>query len=134
MRKAGYDSRYTRECEFLNGSLSHFSCVFLAEAGKFLPHMLQFTEEHREEGKAFQGELMAFQEELTKSVEEVWTRPPSESGSKDIVANNGAQGTAGVGAPPGVGEAAKSQDPLDKIMKPQILEPVWRVALWDRKR
>lgn len=95
---------------------------FLGEAGKLLPHMLQFTDEHREEGKALQAELVSFQDELSKAIEEVWTRP-SGTESKDVTA-----------VPPGAGEAAKPQDPQDKIAKPQIVEPTWRVTLWDRKR
>ena len=133
MREAGYNSRYTRECEFLSEDLSKLLCVFLlGEAGKLLPHMLQFTDEHREEGEALQEELVAFQEELSKAIEEVWTRPPSDSGPKD--ATYGVQNATGVGVTPGVGEASKPQDPLDKIVKPQIVEPIWRVTLWDKKK
>jgi elongator complex protein 1 len=90
--------------------------------------MLQFTNEHRAEGKALQMELVAFQEELSGAIEEVWTQPP-ESASRDVTAQN----AAGVGIPPGASEAAKPQDPLGKIAKPQIVEPIWRVKLWDRK-
>ena len=86
--------------------------------------MLQLTDEHREEGKAFQAELVGFQEELSRAIEEVWTGPPG-SGLES--------GTTGANIPPGVGEAAKSQDPLDKIVKPQIVEPTWRVKLWDKR-
>lgn len=90
--------------------------------------MIQFTDEHREEGKALQAELVAFQEELSGAIEEVWARPP-ESASKDVTD----QSAAGMGIPPGTGEASKPQDPLEKIAKPQIVEPIWRVKLWDRK-
>ena len=89
--------------------------------------MVQFTDEHREEGKALQAELVAFQQELSKAIEEVWTRPPEP---KEVT--NGASATA-ANLLPGVGETAKPQDPLDKIAKPQIVEPTWRVTLWDRK-
>lgn len=82
--------------------------------------MVQFTDEHREEGKLFQAELVAFQDELFKAIEEVWTRPPEP---KEVTDEN----------LPGVGEMTKLQDPLDKIAKPQITEPTWRVALWDGK-
>ena len=106
--------------------VSHFPTFFrLGEAGKLLPHMLQFTDEHREEGKAFQAELVGFQEELSRAIEAVWNRPPV-SGLES--------GTTGANIPPGVGEAAKYQDPLDKIAKPHIVEPVWRVKLWDKMR
>jgi elongator complex protein 1 len=89
--------------------------------------MLQFTDEHREEGKALQEELTAFKGELSRAIEEVWARPPPESESKDVATTSVSQNATGVG------EGAKSQDPLDKIAKPQILEPAWRVTLWDRK-
>ena len=89
--------------------------------------MVQFTDEHREEGKALQAELVAFQEELSKAIEEVWTRPPE---TKEVT--DGTDVTA-VNLLPGAGERAKPQDPLDKIAKPPIVEPAWRVALWDRK-
>ena len=90
--------------------------------------MLQFTVEHREEGKALQTELVAFQEEFSSAIEEVWARPPDSS--KDTT--NRADATV-ADLPPGVGEALKPQDPLDKVAKPQIVEPTWRVTLWDRK-
>jgi len=98
------------------------------EAGKLLPHMLQFTDEHREEGKALQKELVAFQGELSRAIEEVWVRPPPESESKDVTTTTGPQNATGVG------EGGKPQDPLDKITKPQSVEPTWRVTLWDRKQ
>ena len=83
--------------------------------------MVQFTDEDREEGKALQAELVAFQEELSKVIEEVWTRPheSKENATANLLS--------------GAGELAKPQDPLDKIAKPQIVEPSWRVTLWDRK-
>ena len=101
--------------------------ITLGEAGKLLPHMVQFTNEHREEGKALQVELVAFQEELSRAIEEVWTRPAE---SKN--ATNGTDATV-VNPLPGAGEMAKPQDPLDKIPKPQIVEPTWRVVLWEIK-
>lgn len=105
--------------------------LLLGEAGKLLPHMLQLSDEHREEGKALQAELVNFQRELSEAIEEVWTRPPG-SDLKD--APNGARnGTTGVNPPPGVGETTKPHDPLDKIAKPLIVEPTWRLTLWDRK-
>lgn len=139
MHEVGHDSRYARVCKFLDADHSHLTpCFFiffiLGEAGKLLPHMLQFTDEHREEGKAFQRELVAFQEELSGAIEEVWTRPP-ESGSKDAPVTNVFQNAIGVGVSPGTSEIAKPQDPLDKIAKPQITEPAqWRVTLWDKRR
>jgi elongator complex protein 1 len=89
--------------------------------------MLQFADEHREEGKALQEELTAFQGELSRAIEEVWARSPPEFESKDVATTSVPQNAMGVG------EGVKSQDPLDKIAKPQIVEPTWRVTLWDKK-
>ena len=94
--------------------------------------MLQFMDEHREEGKALQVELVGFQEELSRTIEEVWTRPPG-SDSKGVM-SRAQDGTTEVNVLPGMGEPAKSQDPLDKISKPQMVEPTWRVKLWERKQ
>jgi len=113
-------------------SSPHVHFFLSGEAGQLLPHMLQFTDEHREEGKALQAGLVALQEELSKAIEDVWSRPPG-SETKDVMATSGAQNATGVNFPPGVGEIVKPQDPLDKIAKPQIVEQTWRVALWDRK-
>lgn len=92
--------------------------------------MLQFTDEHREEGKALQAELAGFQEELSKVIEEVWTRPPGLA-PKD--ATNVAQNEMEVSLPTDVSGTEKPQDPLDKIAKPHFVEPTWRVTLWERK-
>ena len=126
MHEVGHDSRYARECEFHEDPLHPLTFFFfIGEAGKLLPHMIQFTDEHRREGKALQTALAAFQEELSKAIEEVWTRP-----AEGVTA--GANATV-VNLLPGVGEAMKPQDPLEKIAKPQLVEPTWRVVLWDRK-
>jgi len=132
-RKVGSGRKGTvDEEEYLLQSIVKM-CARLAtiqgEAGKLLPHMLQFTDEHREEGKALQVEMVGFQEDLSRAIEEVWTRPPeSEPGG----ALKGATATT-ANFPSGSGEATKPQDPLDKIGKPQFVAPAWRVTLWDRK-
>jgi hypothetical protein len=83
------------------------------EASKLLPHALQFTEEHRAHGRSLQGEIVEFQEELKCSIDEIWAKiePPSEDHS----------------TPP------RPQNPIDKIPKPEILEPIWRVKIWEVK-
>jgi elongator complex protein 1 len=81
------------------------------EAGRLLPHMLQFTEEHRKEGHLLQEEITNFQEELRLSLDEIWTKE-AESESSDL---------------------AKPPDSTKKILKPDIIEPQWRVKLWEVK-
>ncbi|KAF9237879.1 pol II transcription elongation factor [Melanogaster broomeanus] len=45
------------------------------EVKKLLPHLLQLSKEHRAEGTALQQEFGAFDQELRKAVEEIWTKP-----------------------------------------------------------
>lgn len=84
------------------------------EAAKLLPHMLQFTKEHREEGKSLQDEIICFQEELVRAIDEVWTKT-------EVQADTGSADTT------------RPQDLIDKIPKPELLEPKWRVKLWEVK-
>ena len=51
-----------------------------ADVASLLPHLLQFTEEHREEGMALQDDLDKFQVELDTVVEEVWQKPVESGG------------------------------------------------------
>lgn len=85
----------------------------LAEAGKLLPHMLQFTDEHREEGKSLQTELIEFQDELKLALDEVWTKAEKLGDDEN--------------------PTTKVQDLIEKIPKPEFAEPKWRVKLWEVK-
>lgn len=48
------------------------------EAQKILPHLLQFTSEHREEGAKLQKDMESFEEELGIAVSEIWAKPQEE--------------------------------------------------------
>jgi elongator complex protein 1 len=75
--------------------------------------MLQFTEEHQAEGKSLQIELVGFQDELKLALDEVWTKEEKSADDEN---------------PP-----AKVQDLIEKVPKPEIVEPKWRVRLWEVK-
>lgn len=43
-----------------------------AEAAQVLPHLLQFTPEHRNQARELQGAILTFQAELQAALEEMW--------------------------------------------------------------
>jgi len=53
--------------------------VSLDEVQKLLPHLLQFSPEHREEGRELQRDYQSLEEELGDRVTEIWKKPPQES-------------------------------------------------------
>ena len=68
-----------------------------------MPHLLQFTAEHREEGLGLQDEVWAFEVELRESVDEIWTDGEVERG--------------------------RVVNPLDKVAKPDLMQGRdWRVV------
>lgn len=77
-----------------------------------MPHMLQFTDEHREEGKWLQEEILRLQEELVRAIDEVWTKPEPQAENQDL---------------------SRPQDLIEKIPRPELAEPKWRVKLWEIK-
>lgn len=87
-----------------------------------MPHLLQFTAEHREEGLGLQNEVEAFEMELKECVEEIWTRPVEES---EVGGGSVPDGWASRMA-----EVEKSRflNPLDKVAKPDLFQGSdWRV-------
>ena len=90
-----------------------------AETRSLLPHMLQFTSQHREEGLGLQNEVEAFEVELKESVEEIWTRPAEE---------NGESVPAGWGSRMAEAERGRAVNPLDKVAKPELFRGAdWQV-------
>ena len=84
-----------------------------------MPHLLQFTSEHREEGLGLQNEVEAFEKELKESVEEIWTRPVEENEEEG---GGWASRMAEV-------EKARAVNPLDKVAKPDLFRVSdWKVA------
>ncbi|KAF8339341.1 pol II transcription elongation factor [Amanita rubescens] len=92
------------------------------EARDVLPHLFQFTSEHREEGRALQAELSEFEEELGKALEEVWTKatdedvPPIDSWAARMEER----------------ERTKAVNPIDKVPKPELSRGEnWRIRLYE---
>ena len=83
-----------------------------------MPHLLQFTSEHREEGLGLQNEVEEFEKEMEESVDEIWTRP-AEEGNPDDWASR----MASV-------ERSRAVNPLDKVGKPDVIRGSdWSVKL-----
>ncbi|KAF9012601.1 IKI3 family-domain-containing protein [Cyathus striatus] len=95
-----------------------------ADAKALLPHMFQFTKEHRDEGVALQSEIAQFEEELRESLDEIWTRP-IEDDTDAPQADSWASGMEAI---------AKSRhiNTLDKVSKPELSQGShWRMTLYD---
>lgn len=87
-----------------------------------MPHLLQFTAEHREEGLGLQNEMEAFEVELKECVEEIWTRPVEENGV------GGASIPDGWASRMAEMEKGRILNPLDKVAKPDVFQGSdWRV-------
>lgn len=90
-----------------------------------MPHLLQFTTEHRDEGLGLQNEVEAFEVELKESIEDIWTRPCEENGMN--TPDGWASRMAEV-------ERNQAVNPLDKVAKPDISQLTdWRLKLFGIK-
>jgi len=88
-----------------------------------LPHLCQFTPEHRSEGKALQDDLEGFELELRDSLEKIWIKPREESEAvpvNDTWASRMAEK-----------EKGRLVDPSVLVMEPKLATREWRVDLLD---
>lgn len=90
------------------------------EARGLLPHLLQFTEEHREEGLSMQRLLLQFETELKDSLDEIWARPPEETPPLDSWALRVTEA-----------ERDRKVNLVDKVPKPIFPSSGWKVTLFD---
>ena len=96
--------------------MAHVGHTTIGEVGSLLPHLLQFTDEHREEGIALQDSLDKFEAELSAAVEQVWRKPDEL---------NGDGGTRGWAAR--MEEKEKQINPIERVEKPGLNRADWRV-------
>ncbi|KAG6878005.1 hypothetical protein C0993_000965 [Termitomyces sp. T159_Od127] len=125
-RKVGSGRKGTvDEEEYLLKSLTKLAARFATiqdEARNLLPHLLQFTLEHREEGTAMQKQLADFEGELSCSLDEIWAKPPEEA-PVDSWATRMEQV-----------EKDRRTNPVDKVPKPELSSSSgkrWRINLFD---
>jgi elongator complex protein 1 len=91
------------------------------EIKKLLPHLLQLSQVHREEGVALQVEFDHLQSELRAAIEDIW-RKPDEPAPADSWATR-------------MQEKAKEQlvEPLQRVPKPEMRISEWSLKLLQQK-
>ena len=94
----------------------------IAEATSLLPHLFQFTEEHREEGLELQQEVIDFAEELNQAVNEIWKKNSGEDEGTELT-------EGGWSARMQEYEKQRQIDPLDKVAKPTVIKREWNPKL-----
>ncbi|KAF4620926.1 hypothetical protein D9613_000930 [Agrocybe pediades] len=124
-RKVGSGRKGTvDEEEYLLRSVTKLVDRFNTTQGEvrgLLPHLFQFTDEHREEGLELQNDLAAFEEEMKAALDEIWARPAETEG--EPTAEGWAARMAEI-------EKSKAINPLDKVPKPDMSQAKdWRVNL-----
>lgn len=93
----------------------------LDDARRLLPHLYQFTEEHREEGRDLQLDVNSFETELKEAIEEVWTRSDDEGNpATDTWASRMAEV-----------EKNRQMNPLDRVSKPDVKGEKWKIDLYE---
>ncbi|PPQ93843.1 hypothetical protein CVT25_013552 [Psilocybe cyanescens] len=129
-RKVGSGRKGTvDEEEYLLRSISKLVERFLTTQGEtrsLLPHLLRFTDDHREEGMQLQREVGDFELELKAALEEIWACPPPADEEEAI--------PDGWAARMAENEKNKAVNPLEKVPKPDVSRSKdWRVNLLDLK-
>ncbi|TDL16914.1 IkappaB kinase complex, IKAP component [Rickenella mellea] len=84
-RKVGSGRKGTvDEEEYILSSITKLSARFDAVQGDaecLLPHLMQFSKEHRAEGSKLQDEVMALKKELSEAVDQIWAKPDDPDGA-----------------------------------------------------
>lgn len=97
------------------------------EVRSLLPHLFQFTDEHREEGLNLQQEVGDFEQEIQEALDEIWARTTSAEGDEEPEQIGWAARMAEI-------ERSKAINPLDKVPKPDLSQArEWRLKLMDHK-
>ncbi|KAL1945489.1 hypothetical protein VTO73DRAFT_2340 [Trametes versicolor] len=133
-RKVGSGRKGTvDEEEYLLKSIGKLVTKFnttQADCTSLLPHLLQFTDEHRAEAASLQQELSELAGELTEAVEEIWKKTPeNEEGTEAAPAPAMDSWAARMEAH----EKQKHINPVDKVAKPDLARPEWKLRLPDAR-
>ncbi|KAG7449880.1 Elongator complex protein 1 [Guyanagaster necrorhizus] len=125
-RKVGSGRKGTvDEEEYLFKSVAKLVVKFTStrdEARSLIPHLFEFTPDHREEGSNLQKEIDAFERELQETVEDIWKKP----------AEGGESATDSWATRMEQVEKAKWLNPVDSVPKPELGRNAdWRLRLLD---
>lgn len=106
------------------------SFMSAADCSALLPHLLQFTEEHRAEAASLENELHDFAQELHGAVEEIWKKAlEGEEGGTESSAPSADSWAARMEAY----EKRKTVNVVDNIVKPELAKQEWKLKLPDVK-
>ncbi|KAG7091295.1 hypothetical protein E1B28_010341 [Marasmius oreades] len=142
-RKVGSGRKGTvDEEEYLLKSVTKLMGRFSAtrdEVGKLLPHLLQFSAEHRLEGLEMQKDVDGFERELKEGVDEVWTKAAEGDTDDGIGQNQEGQETIALrdswAARMEEAERNRRINPIDRVSKPEItLNQDWKMKLLELER
>lgn len=94
--------------------------AFEGEAQSLLPHLAQFTSEHREGGIALQNDISQFEAELKEDVEKIWKKSDEADAAQ-------------MSMPEDRQQQEKRVQPIDKLPKPDVGKGIddWRVRMFD---
>lgn len=107
----------TLQCKRYQDSVT-LADALIAEAGKLLPYLFMFSEEHQQEGKRLQKEVLRFQDKFTGMVDDIWAETPPQpppAGGEHATPHNAN----------GVDTGNKVKPP-----KPLISAQNWTVRFW----
>lgn len=97
--------------------------IILDEAQNLLPHLLQFTSEHREEGKKLQRDIESLDEELGNAVAEIWAEPQEEEGAPPV--DTWASRMEEL-------EKSRKVNPIERVPKPEMRKNEdWKMRLYN---
>lgn len=103
----------------------HSLTKLLDEARALIPHLFQFTAEHRAEGLALQEEMATFDRRLSETVDEIWKKPTEGP-------DGSAEPRDSWAARMEQAEKAKRLNPIDSVPKPDLDGKAdWRLKLLD---
>lgn len=86
--------------------------IVVGDASRLIPHLLQFTSEHREEGQSLQDELAAFETELKEAIDWIWTKT-DENGEPEVTEDTWRMRMEQL-------EKERKINPVDKVPKPEV--------------
>ncbi|KAJ3564648.1 hypothetical protein NP233_g8162 [Leucocoprinus birnbaumii] len=105
------------------------------EVQNLLPHLLQFTAEHREEGGNLQKDIENFEVELGNAIAEIWAKPEEPGQGEDV------EGSAAAAAvlPPADTWASRMEEleknrrinPVERVPRPEMRKnDEWKMRLY----
>lgn len=88
-----------------------------------MPHLLQFSPEHRDEGRELQRDIQSLEEELEDRITEIWKKQPQEGESVETEDTIWTRKTE---------EQEKNRvSTFERVPKPEMGKHGWKMRLYD---